>query len=49
LFDAAGLPIPEGVEVDLRKEPDDAALTTIPEAGVSLEEYARRLARSRRE
>jgi putative nucleotidyltransferase with HDIG domain len=47
LFDAQGLPIPEGVEVDLRKEPDDADLTAVPEAGVSVEEYARRLAIAR--
>ncbi len=46
LFDADGLPIPEGVEVDLRKLPDDAELIAVPEAGVSVEEYARRLARA---
>jgi hypothetical protein len=28
LFDAAGLPIAEGIEVDLRKQPDDAELTS---------------------
>jgi hypothetical protein len=43
LFDSNGQPIPEGVEVDLRKLPDDAHLTAVPEAGVSVEEYARRL------
>jgi putative nucleotidyltransferase with HDIG domain len=43
LFDANGAPIPEGVEVDLRKHNEDAELTSIPEAGVSVEEYARRL------
>jgi HD-GYP domain-containing protein (c-di-GMP phosphodiesterase class II) len=47
LFDAEGLPIPEGVEVDLRKLPEDAELTAVPEAGVSVEEYARRLAIAR--
>jgi hypothetical protein len=47
LFDAQGLPIPEGVEVDLRKEPQAADLTAVPEAGVSVEEYARRLALAR--
>jgi putative nucleotidyltransferase with HDIG domain len=48
LFDAAGLPIPEGVDVDLHKLPDeDAELTAVPEAGVSVEEYARRLATAR--
>jgi putative nucleotidyltransferase with HDIG domain len=47
LFDAQGLPVPHGVEVDLRKEPDDADLTAVPEAGVSVEEYARRLALAR--
>jgi putative nucleotidyltransferase with HDIG domain len=44
LFDAAGLPVPDGVEIDLRRESDDAELTAVPEAGVSVEEYARRLA-----
>jgi putative nucleotidyltransferase with HDIG domain len=44
LFDARGAPVPEGVEVDLRHESDDADLTAVPEAGVSVEEYARRLA-----
>jgi HD-GYP domain-containing protein (c-di-GMP phosphodiesterase class II) len=43
LFDASGLPIPEGFEVDLRKLADDAELTAVPDAGVSVEEYARRL------
>ncbi|TME26824.1 MAG: HD domain-containing protein [Chloroflexi bacterium] len=43
LFDANGLPLPDGMEVDLRKLPDDADLTAVPEAGVSVEEYARRL------
>jgi putative nucleotidyltransferase with HDIG domain len=47
LFDPNGLPIPEGVDVDLRKESDDADLTAVPEAGVSVEEYARRLALAR--
>jgi putative nucleotidyltransferase with HDIG domain len=47
LFDAEGLPVPEGVEVDLRKLPEDAELTAVPEAGVSVEEYARRLAIAR--
>ena len=47
LFDPNGLPIPEGVEVDLRRQSDDAELTAVPEAGVSLEEYARRLALAR--
>jgi hypothetical protein len=42
LFDAEGQPIPEGIEVDLRKLADDADLTAVPEAGVSVEEYARR-------
>jgi HD-GYP domain-containing protein (c-di-GMP phosphodiesterase class II) len=44
LFDAAGRPIPDGVEVDLRTLPEDAELTALPEAGVSVEEYAHRLA-----
>ena len=47
LFDAEGLPMPEDAEVDLRKLPEDAELTAVPEAGVSVEEYARRLALSR--
>ena len=47
LFDKDGLPIPDDVEVDLRKQPDDAELTAVPEAGVSVEEYARRLALTR--
>ena len=47
LFDGRGLPVPEGVEVDLRKLPDDAELTSLPEAGVSVEEYARRRALAR--
>ena len=47
LFDANGLPLPAGMEVDLRKLPDDADLTAVPEAGVSVEEYARRLALAR--
>jgi hypothetical protein len=47
LFDASGLPLPEGIDVDLRKFPDNAELTAMPEAGVSVEEYARRLARTR--
>jgi putative nucleotidyltransferase with HDIG domain len=47
LFDANGLPIPEGVVVDLRHEADEADLTAVPEAGVSVEEYARRLALAR--
>jgi putative nucleotidyltransferase with HDIG domain len=50
LFDGAGLPIPEGVDVDLRKlSEEDAELTAVPEAGVSVEEYARRLASARRD
>jgi hypothetical protein len=48
LFDAEGKPIPEGVEVDLRKLPDDAELSAMPEAGVSVEEYAHRLAHASR-
>jgi HD-GYP domain-containing protein (c-di-GMP phosphodiesterase class II) len=44
LFDANGLPLPDGTEVDLRKLSVDAQLTAVPEAGVSVEEYARRLA-----
>jgi hypothetical protein len=44
LFDSNGAPIPEGVEVDLRRLSEDASLTAVPEAGVSVEEYARRLA-----
>jgi hypothetical protein len=47
LFDVAGRPIPEGVEVNLRKLSDQVQLTAVPEAGVSIEEYARRLARAR--
>ena len=47
LFDAQGAPVPEGVEVDLRKLPDDAELTAVPEEGVSVEEYAHRLALAR--
>jgi putative nucleotidyltransferase with HDIG domain len=46
LFDADGQPVPEGVEIDLRKLPDDADLVAVPEAGVSVEEYARRLAKA---
>lgn len=46
LFDAHGAPIPEGVEVDLRTFTYDAELTSLPEAGVSVEEYARRLSLS---
>jgi hypothetical protein len=48
LFDANGLPIPDGVKVDLRKVPEEAELTAVPEAGVSVEEYARRLTIARR-
>jgi putative nucleotidyltransferase with HDIG domain len=44
LFDHTGAPIPEGIEVDLRKVVSDPDLTSLPEAGVSVEEYARRLA-----
>jgi HD-GYP domain-containing protein (c-di-GMP phosphodiesterase class II) len=44
LFDRNGQPLPEDMEVDLRKEPAGVDLTAVPEAGVSLEEYARRLA-----
>jgi HD-GYP domain-containing protein (c-di-GMP phosphodiesterase class II) len=44
LFDRNGQPLPEDMEVDLRKESDGVDLTAVPEAGVSLEEYARRLA-----
>jgi len=47
LFDAHGAPLPEGVEVDLRKLSDDAELTAVPEEGVSVEEYAHRLAVAR--
>jgi hypothetical protein len=48
LFDPTGAPVPEGVELDLRKLPeDDCELTSVPEAGVSLEEYSRRLALAR--
>jgi len=43
LFDAQGAPFPEGVEVDLRTLSDDPELTALPEAGMSVEEYARRL------
>jgi hypothetical protein len=48
LFDASGLPIPQGFEVDIRKLSEDAELTAVPEAGVSIEEYARRLTSARR-
>jgi hypothetical protein len=44
LFDRNGQPLPEDMEVDLRHEPGGVDLTAVPEAGVSLEEYARRLA-----
>lgn len=44
LFDANGLPLPVGVEVDLRHESDRVSLVAVPEAGVSVEEYARRVA-----
>jgi hypothetical protein len=47
LFDRNGLPIPEGVEVNLRKLPDEVQLSAVPEAGISIEEYARRLAHAR--
>ena len=47
LFDRDGSPIPEGVEVDLQKLTEDTDLTAVPEAGVSVEEYARRLALAR--
>lgn len=47
LFDARGIPIGEGVDVDLRKLADDADLTAVPEAGVSVEEYARRVSLAR--
>jgi hypothetical protein len=47
LFDRDGRPVPDGIEVDLRREPDDATLIAVPEAGVSVEEYARRLALKR--
>jgi putative nucleotidyltransferase with HDIG domain len=47
LFDAQGAAVPEGVEIDLRKLPDDAELTAVPEEGVSVEEYAHRLAIAR--
>jgi putative nucleotidyltransferase with HDIG domain len=46
LFDPNGAPMREGIEVDLRKLGDDADLTSLPEAGVSVEEYARRLSLS---
>lgn len=46
LFDSNGLPLPDGMEMDLRKLQQDPELTALPEAGVSLEEYARRLALS---
>lgn len=46
LFDANGLPVPEDAEVDLRKLSGDAELTAVPEACVSVEEHARRLALS---
>ena len=45
LFDAEGAPLPDDVEIDLRKLPEDADLTAVPEGGLSLEEYARRLSR----
>ena len=47
LFDAHGAPVPQGVELDLRKLSDDAELTAVPEEGVSVEEYAHRLAVTR--
>lgn len=47
LFDKNGVPIPGDVEVDLRQFAIDAELTAVPEAGVSVEEYARRLAATR--
>jgi len=47
LFDAGGEPIPEGVDVDLRRQSDDADLTVIPELGVSLASNAQRLALAR--
>src|SRR5579864_340174 len=46
LFDDEGTPLPEDMEVDLRKLQEDADLTAVPEGGLSLEEYARRLARA---
>jgi hypothetical protein len=47
LFDARGIPIGEGVDVDLRKLADEADLTAVPEAGLSVEEYARRVSLAR--
>jgi putative nucleotidyltransferase with HDIG domain len=47
LFDSHGVSIPEGIEVNLRKLADDADLTAVPDDGVSVEEYARRLAFAR--
>ncbi|GAC1313520.1 MAG: HD-GYP domain-containing protein [Chloroflexota bacterium] len=44
LFDADGHPIPEGIEIDMRKVGEEYELTAVPEAGVSIEEYARRVA-----
>ena len=44
LFDAQGAPLPEGIEIDMRTQPDDTDLIAIPEEGVSVEEYAHRLA-----
>lgn len=46
LFDDGGTPLPEDMEVDLRKLEEDVDLTAVPEGGLSLEEYARRLARA---
>ena len=47
LFEPAGAPVPQGVDVDLRTLSEDAQLSTVPEEGVSIEEYARRLAVAR--
>lgn len=44
LFDRDGQPIPDGVEINTRKITVDCELTAVPEAGVSIEEYARRVA-----
>lgn len=44
LFDANGQPVPEGIEIDMRHANEDHELTAVPEANVSIEEYARRVA-----
>lgn len=44
LFDAHGQPIADGIEIDMRKVSQDQELTAVPEAGLSLEEHAQRVA-----